>query len=225
MHLKKLKIAPIVIMNRFDQLRQTNPFIMPAVKTVEEYIKTQPAWETELDFLKKLVSQHNLVESIKWGSPVYIHDGKNVVGLSAFKSYVGLWFFQGGLLKDKAGKLVNAQEGKTQAMRQWRFGSLKEIEENQDLINLYIEEAIANQKAGKEIKAKVGKPLEIPQELQSRLDSDADLNTAFEALNLSKKRDFAEYIQLAKREETKLARLEKIIPMIMAGIGLNDKYK
>jgi len=198
---------------------------MASEKTVDSYIAKQTEWQKELNTLRKLVNQHKVKETIKWGSPVYESGGKNIVGLSAFKSYTGLWFFQGGLLKDKAGKLMNAQEGKTQAMRQWRFATLEEIEENADLIHTYIEEAIANQKAGKEIKAKVGKPLVIPTELQKRLEADTDLKEAFESLNLTKKRDYAEHIEIAKREETKMARLEKIIPMIKAGIGLNDKYK
>lgn len=197
---------------------------MTSHKTVDSYIARQAEWQQELKTLRNLVKQHEVNEAIKWGSPVYEWEGKNIVGLSAFKTYVGLWFFQGGLLKDKAGKLINAQEGKTQAMRQWRFSSMAEIEENAELIHSYMEEAIANQKAGKEIKAKVGKPLVIPAELQQQLDADAELKEAFESLNLTKKRDFAEHIEIAKREETKLARLEKIIPMIKAGIGLNDKY-
>lgn len=156
---------------------------------------------------------------------MYALEGKNILGIGAFKSYVGIWFFQGGLLKDEANKLMNAQEGKTQAMRQWRFESTEEIQEDFEIINSYIREAIANQKSGKKIKAKVGKPLVIPTELQSALNESTKLKEAFEALNLSKKREFAEYIQLAKREETKSKRLEKITPMILEGIGLNDKYK
>ncbi|MEC7755833.1 MULTISPECIES: DUF1801 domain-containing protein [unclassified Roseivirga] len=194
-------------------------------KTVSDYIIKHSEWQKELILLKDLVLSQPLEETIKWGAPVYTFKGKNIVGLGAFKSYVGLWFFQGALLKDKEQKLVNAQEGKTQAMRQWRFNSLSEIEANSSLITDYVKEAVANQKAGKEIKPKAGKPLEIPLELQEVFHKDTELKEAFEALNLTRKRDFAEYITLAKRAETKQSRLEKIIPMIRQGIGLNDKYK
>ncbi|GHE72472.1 hypothetical protein GCM10011340_31000 [Roseivirga thermotolerans] len=198
---------------------------MKMQKTVSDYIIKHSEWQNELILLKDLVLSQPLEETIKWGAPVYTFKGKNIVGLGAFKSYVGLWFFQGALLKDKEQKLVNAQEGKTQAMRQWRFNSLSEIEANSSLITDYVKEAVANQKAGKEIKPKAGKPLEIPLELQEVLHKDTELKEAFEALNLTRKRDFAEYITLAKRAETKQSRLEKIIPMIRQGIGLNDKYK
>lgn len=198
---------------------------MASEKTVDSYLAKHTDWQQELNTLRKLVNEHKMKETIKWGAPVYESEGKNIVGLSAFKAYVGLWFFQGALLKDKAGKLMNAQEGKTHAMRQWRFSTLAEIEENADFIRAYIKEAMANQKAGKEIKPKVGKPLVVPAELQQQLDADSPLKEAFESLSLTKKREFAEHIAMAKREETKAARLEKIIPMIKDGIGLNDKYK
>ena len=51
------------------------------------------------------------------------------------------------------------------------------------------------------------------------------LATIFESLTLTKKREFTEYISSAKRDDTKQKRLEKIIPMILNNIGLNDKYK
>lgn len=193
--------------------------------TVENFIETHENWRQELLTLKNLVALHDLKECIKWGSTVYTYNEKNVVGLSAFKHYVGLWFFQGGLLKDKAKKLVNAQEGKTIAMRQWRFYSLEEILTNESQIIAYLEESMANVKAGKEIKPKVGKPLIIPQELLSIFKKNPEIKEAFQSLNLNKKREFVEYIETAKQEKTKQQRLEKIIPMILSGIGLNDKYQ
>ena len=159
---------------------------------------------------------------MKWGIPTYCLKNKNVAGIGAFKSYAGLWFFNGSFLKDEEKKLINAQEGKTKGMRQWRFEVLKEIDEA--LVKSYIEEAIQNQKDGKEIKPEK-KPLIIPDELNEALASDSQLSEAFEALSLSCKREYAEHIAEAKREETKLKRLDKIIPMIMDKVGLNDKYK
>lgn len=200
---------------------------MEKQKTVASYIDKQEEWKASLLLLRELLQAEALEETIKWNFPVYTLDGKNLVGIGAFKSYVGIWFFQGGLLKDKQQKLVNAQEGKTQAMRQWRFQSIEEIEKDTELIRQYLKEAIANQVSGKEIKpARAGKkPLVIPTELQQALAKNTSLRDAFEALNLTKKREYAEYIETAKREATKQSRLEKIIPMIADGMGLNDKYK
>ena len=189
---------------------------------VEEYIAKKAQWQNELNFLRNILLDLPVDETIKWGSPFYTNKGKNIVGLSAFKNYCGLWFVQGALLKDKHNTLINAQEGKTAAMRQMRFTSLDEI--NVDIIKEYVLESVENQNLGKEIKPKK-KPLIIPIELQSELDKDQQLKEIFESFTLGKKRDYTEYISEAKREATKQTRLEKIIPMILSGVGLNDKYK
>ena len=118
--------------------------------SVEAYIRHNRQWWEELTSLRGMIRSTDLVETLKWGFPVYTIGGKNVVGLASFKSYVGLWFFQGALLKDTARKLINAQEGRTKAMRQWRLSSLSEIDEK--LVKTYLKEAIDNQKAGREVK-------------------------------------------------------------------------
>ena len=195
---------------------------MATVKTVDDFIEKQVDWKAPLIKFRELCQQSELEESIKWGIPVYSLHGKNIAGLVAFKSYVGIWFYQGVFLKDPYQKLVNAQEGTTKAMRQLRFHSEEEVD--YALVKEYIYEAIQNQKDGKEIKPDTKKPLVIPEELQQVLDDDPILKEAFNSLNLTKRRDYADYISFAKRAETKISRLEKIIPMIQKGIGLHDKY-
>ncbi|NNF21505.1 MAG: hypothetical protein HKN67_06160 [Saprospiraceae bacterium] len=195
---------------------------MIRAKTVEEYISKSGKWEAGLKILRSVLEHTELVETMKWGMPTYTFGKKNVVGFSAFKEHFGLWFFQGVFLSDPLKMLINAQEGKTRAMRQMRFTDHKDIEA--DIILSYIEEAIQNQKDGKEMKPE-RKPLLIPQLLQDAFSEQKELQNAFENLNLTRKREYAEYIESAKREETKLSRLQKIIPMIINGIGLNDKYR
>ena len=186
-------------------------------------MEKQTDYREELEKLRGILLDAGLEETIKWGAPTYTYQGKNVVGIGAFKSYFGLWFFQGALLEDKKKKLVNAQEGVTKAMRQWRFESAKEIDEK--LIKEYIKESVHNIDQGREIKAVRKKPLSLPPELQQALKKSKKLENSFNGFSLSKRRDFAEYISSAKRDETKHKRLEKIIPMILEGVGLNDKYK
>ncbi|KAB1159339.1 hypothetical protein F7018_03240 [Tenacibaculum aiptasiae] len=191
---------------------------------VVQYITDKNNWTQELNLLRSVLIELPLEETIKWGSPVYVYKGKNIVGMSAFKNYCGLWFFQGSFLKDDQKILENAQEGKTKAMRQWRFYKIEEIDV--DLLKSYVLEAIKNSEEGKELKPKRNtKPLIIPDELQSELDKDEKLKESFEKFTLSKKREFSDHISEAKREATKLKRLEKIIPMILNGVGLYDKYK
>jgi uncharacterized protein YdeI (YjbR/CyaY-like superfamily) len=192
---------------------------------VENYILKKEKWVKELELLRSTVLNLGLEETIKWGAPVYVDEGKNIVGFAAFKSYVGLWFFQGALIKDIEGKLINAQEGKTTAMRQWRFESFNGIVDELDQIAIYISEAVENSRSGREIKPNRNKSILVPEELQKVLDEDKLLNESFEKLSLGKKREYTEHISAAKRVQTKQSRVEKVIPMILEGVGLHDKYK
>lgn len=188
---------------------------------ISTYIANHDNHAQGLQLLHDIITDTGLQPTIKWGAPVYVLGKKNIVGMGAFKAYFGLWFFQGGLLKDHSKVLVNAQE-KTKALRQWRFKYVSEIDAN--LVKSYILEAIANQEAGREIKPEK-KELIIPIELDEALSTDADLEAAFEKLSHSCKREYAEYISEAKKAATKARRLEKITEMILQGNGLHDKYR
>ncbi len=195
---------------------------MDSFKTVDEFILNKPQWQEELVFLRKLMNQTEMKETVKWGMPVYTIGGKNVLGIGAFKEHFGIWFYQGVFLKDSKKLLINAQEGTTQAMRQLRYTSFEQMDEK--VILEYVSEAIENQKAGKMVKPQK-RELVIPGPLQELLDADAILNENFESLTEYKRKEYANYISQAKREETIQNRLAKIKPMIMEGIGMMDKYK
>src|SRR5690606_5232543 len=136
---------------------------MKSIKTAEEYILNASHGKEILIILREIIRLTELVETIKWGSPVYTINEKNVVGIGSFKSYAGLWFFQGALLKDEEKVLINAQTDVTKALRQWRFSTVDEIDDK--LILKYLHEAIQNQKQGKEHKPDRNKPVIIPDEL------------------------------------------------------------
>ncbi len=196
---------------------------MQSKKTVEQYIQSQKQWSKELKKLRETLLSTGLKEEMKWGAPIYTYEGKNITGIAAFKTYVGLWFHQGALLKDTKKKLVNAQEGKTKALRQWRFTSISAIDTK--LIQSYVKEAVKNAKEGKEIKPDRNKPVIIPEELSNYFKKSPATLKAFEALSKGKQREYAEYITEAAQPETKARRIEKILPLIVSGSGLHDKYK
>ena len=196
---------------------------MKKVHSVEEYIEVNSHFANELTILRDIINTTELDEAVKWSSPVYALNGKNVIGLGAFKNHFGIWFFNGVFLKDAKNLLVNAQE-KTKGLSQMRFESINDIDKQAVLA--YVKEAIDNQKLGKELKpVRKGKAVTIPNELQAALKTHTDLNTAFKALTPGKQREYCEHIETAKREATKQSRLEKITPMILQGVGLHDKYK
>lgn len=197
---------------------------MKKPKSVDHFIETREKWQKEVIRLREILLSMELEEAIKWSFPSYAHNGKNIVGIGGFKSYFGLWFYEGALLKDPQKVLNNAQEGKTQTMRQWRMTSAKEIKVRS--IKAYVKEAIEVSKQKKTpVKRKKKVSVKIPPELQAVLKTDKKAAKAFGELTPGRQRDYAEYIETAKRAETKLKRLEKIMPMIKEGVGLNDKYR
>lgn len=179
-------------------------------------------WHEELELLQQILNKTKLVETTKWGAPVYTHNGKNIVGFVGFKNHFTLWFYNGVFLTDPYKVLMSAQE-KTKALRQWRFNSKEEIDEQKILE--YINEAIQNADEGKEIKPEKFKSVSIPDLLKNEFDQDKDLRLAFNKLSPGKQKEYNLYIDEAKQERTKLARIEKIKPMILEGMGLHDKYK
>jgi len=194
------------------------------VQSIEEYIKANIKWYEALTILRDIIKSTDVEETIKWNAPVYSVDGKNVIGLGAFKNHFGIWFFNGVFLKDEKNLLTNAQEGRTKALRQMLFESVDDI--NKQAVLQYVKEAIENQKLGKEIKSdRTNKKPVITKELQNALDKDSVYKNSFNNLTPGRQREYCEYINTAKREPTKLSRLEKIKPMILQGIGLNEKYK
>lgn len=179
-------------------------------------------WEEELLFLKSIIDKTELVETIKWGGPIYVYNKKNVIGIGGFKNYFAIWFLNGVFLKDEKKRLINAQEDKTKSMRQWRFTSKDEVNEKEVLE--YIQEAIENEKQGKVIKP--SKKEAITSELlEKEMAQNPALKEAFAKFSPYKQYEFLEYIETAKQEKTKLSRIEKVIPMILENVGLNDKYR
>lgn len=179
-------------------------------------------WNDELRLLREIIQKTELVETNKWGGEVYTLNNKNVLGIGGFKNFFTIWFWNGVFLKDDAKVLVNANEGVTKGLRQWRFTSATEL--NEKLILHYINEAIANEKAGLSIKPEKKEAMKCDF-FSAALKADKALNSAFDRFTPGKQKEFWEYMATAKQGKTKETRLEKIRPMIIDGIGLNDKYR
>jgi uncharacterized protein YdeI (YjbR/CyaY-like superfamily) len=190
---------------------------------VEAFYSQEGLFKKGLAQLRQIAGQTGLVEEFKWNSPVYTLGGKNVFGITAFSSHFGIWFFNGLYLRDPLKVLENAQEGKTKAMRHWKFTSAEEIDPKAVLA--YMRDAVENQKKGKVWTPDKKKDAKPPDLLKAELEGDPGLRMAYELLSPYKRREFCEYIDTAKQEETKIKRLEKIIPMIREGVSLNDQYR
>ncbi|MFH6602007.1 YdeI family protein [Maribacter algicola] len=198
---------------------------MDILEKVEAYYETAHHFKEGINVLRDLALKANAEETFKWQAPVYAIDGKNVFWIARFKNHFGIGFFNGMFLKDPKNVLVNVQKGKTLTMRHWHFTSLDEIDEKGVLY--YIREALENQKKGLVLapaQKKKRKAVIVPQLLMDALKKNS-AEDIFKKLSPYKQTEYAEYIADAKQEKTKIKRLDKIIPIIKKGKGLNDKYR
>ncbi|WP_394970637.1 YdeI family protein [uncultured Croceitalea sp.] len=197
---------------------------MDKSEKVEAYYEEEHHYKNAIGILRGLVLKTKLEETYKWMFPTYTLEGKNVLSICKFKGHFCIWFFNGVFLTDSNNVLRNAQDGKTKAMRQWKFTEENQIDKK--AILGYISEAIDNQKNGRiSYPSKTSKPIAIPELLLTEFKKNKQLKNAYNTLTTYKQKEFNEHIATAKQEKTKLRRLEKIIPMILAGEGLSDKYR
>lgn len=199
---------------------------MKKISNIADYLATNPHYSKEIELLREIISDYpELSETFKWSSPTYTVNKKNVIAIGAFKNHIALWFFNGVFIDDKHNLLINASEDKTKGLRQIRFENISEIEQKRQYLDYYIRSAIENQLAGMEIKPEKVKHGPAHPMLQQSFEKDPQLKAAFDKLTPFKQREYSEYLDSAKREATKATRLEKILPMIAEGRGLNDRYR
>jgi uncharacterized protein YdeI (YjbR/CyaY-like superfamily) len=188
---------------------------------VDGYLKRSKKWREELTKLREIVLGAGLTEELKWGKPCYAFEGSNLVILIGFKEYCGLLFCKGALLKDPKGILIKPGAS-TQAARQLRFTNVRDIVKMMPVLKAYVREAIAAEKAGLKVNFKTS-PEPVPEELQARLEKNAALKAAFKALTPGRQRGYILHFSAAKQSKTREARIEKWIPQILAGKGINDR--
>ena len=178
-------------------------------------------YPAETAALQSIAKSCGLVEKIKWGKPCFMHDGKNIVLIQRFNDYIALMFFKGALLKDPK-KLLSRVGEHMQAPRQFRFTSVEQIEDAAAAIRDFIEQTIALEKAGAKVALKKVSDVPVPEELQARLDADPALRKAFAALTPGRQKGYLYQIAAAKQSATRAARVEKFVPGILEGKGIND---
>ena len=130
-------------------------------------------------------------------------------------------FFKGALLKDAAG-ILDKPGPNTQSARVIRFTSVAQIEEMESTLRAYVFEAIELEKAGLKVDFKAKTQPAFPAELQAMFQQGPDLKTSFHALTPGRQRAYNLHFTAAKQAKTRMARIEKCVPRILDGIGLND---
>ncbi len=188
---------------------------------VDDYIGNLKNWQTEIALLRTIVLDCGLTEEFKWRTPCYSFQGKNIVLLGSFKEYCAISFLKGSLLQDANGILSKPGEN-SQAVRLIRFTDWEEILKIKPIMKNYIHEAIELEKAGLKVNFKSNTELELVAELQKTLAENPVLKSAFEALTPGRQRAYNLYFSASKQSKTRETRIEKYIPRILDGKGIND---
>ena len=188
---------------------------------VDEFLSKAKKWRAEFEKLRMIILDCQLNEEFKWGVPCYTFQDRNIVLMHGFKDYCAILFFKGALLKDSKGVLIQQTEN-VQAGRQIRFTSVREIVEMEPILKAYIQEAIEVEKAGLKVNLKKSTEFSIPDEFQKKLDEIPALKTALYALTPGRQRAYILYFSTPKLSKTRQSRVEKWMPQILKGKGLND---
>ena len=188
---------------------------------VDAFIDRAGKWRAEFIALREILLKAGLTEELKWGVPCYALNGKNVALIHGFKDYCAVLFVKGALLKDARGLLIR-QTDNVQAARQMRFTSLGEIAAREDGLAAYILEAAEIERAGLSVDFKESAEFAVPDEFRARLDESPQLKEAFDTLTPGRQRAYLLHFSGAKQSATRAARVEKCIPKILAGKGLDD---
>ena len=194
---------------------------MDGKQAVDDFIAHAPKWQNEFRQLRTILLDCSLTEEIKWGKPCYTFQSSNIVIMQGFKEYCALLFVKGALLPDPQAILIRQTEH-VQAARQIRFTSTDEIMALQAILKTYILEAIEVEKAGLKVEYKETEEFPIPEEVEAAFQEDPALQTAFKTLTPGRQRAYLLYFSAPKQAKTRMARIEKYRPQILAGKGLND---
>lgn len=189
--------------------------------SVDGYYNNAKKWKVELNKLRTIVLDCQLVEELKWKHPCYTFNNSNIVIIHAFKEYCAIGFFKGVLLKDANGILIQQTEN-SQSSRQIRFTSIKEVEELQNTIQSYIYEAIEIEEAGLKVELKKSTDLIFPEELLNIFEANPLLKAAFFSLTPGRQRAYNLYFTAPKQSKTRVARVENYIQQILNGKGISD---
>lgn len=187
---------------------------------VTKFLKKSKQWQDEITKLRSVILSTKLEENFKWNLPCYTYEGNNVAIIQPFKLCLGLMFFKGTLLKDSKKVLVDNGPN-SQAGRRFEFASVQDITKLSSVIKAYIKEAIAIEESGQKVEFKK-QPQPLPDELTQMLAKNSSLKKAFTSLTPGRQRAYILYFSGAKKSETRKARIEKCVPLILKGKGLND---
>jgi uncharacterized protein YdeI (YjbR/CyaY-like superfamily) len=171
--------------------------------------------------LRRILTQMGLSEHVKWGHPCYMHAGRNIAIMGAFRDNMRLSFFEAALLRDPEG-ILERQGPNTRHPDMIRFTDNDQVAEREPVIRAYLREAMDYAEQG--LRApKPERDLDLPDEMTEAMDADPDLAEAFHALTPGRQKSYAFALGSAKSSETRMRRIEKFRSHILAGKGALER--
>jgi len=189
---------------------------------IDNYISNLPEFSQEIcKILRDCIHTANpeVMEDWKWRIPCF-NGSKLVIGIAGFKKHVSLTFFNGAQLKDKYN--LFSDDCNAQNNRIIKFSSTTEINKS-ELID-YCKEAFIIDKIGMK-KVTINKEVTVPELLQNALNNNLKAKENFENMAYTYRKEYAQHINEAKRETTKLKRLKKVILNLEKNIKMHEQYK
>ena len=178
-------------------------------------------WTHGLNELRRICLASGLVETVKWGHPCYMHAGRNIVIIGAFRGDFRLSFFHAALMKDPEG-VLEKQGPNTQHPDMIRFVDNAQVTKMEPVILSYLKEAMGYAQAGVKPPREESE-IELPDELVEALDSDPELAEAFHGLTPGRKKSYAINLNSVKKSETRVSRIAKFRDHILAGKGALER--
>jgi uncharacterized protein YdeI (YjbR/CyaY-like superfamily) len=196
---------------------------------IDDYIdKSAEFARPILQHLRKLVHQANsdVIETIKWGFASFDYKGP-LCSMASFKQHCVFGFWKAKLLHDPEGHLSERAHQFGEAMGNLgRITSLSDLPPDTVLIN-FIKEASRLNEEGVKLppppkKDKVD--LVIPDFFMEGLKKNSAALSVFEKFSASNKREYVDWLNEAKTDETRSRRLETALEWIAEGKIRNWKY-
>lgn len=178
-------------------------------------------WSAGLAALRTLCRQAGLVETAKWGHPCYMASDRNIAIIGALRGDFRLSFFHAALLKDPA-RILEKQGPNTQSPDMIRFTDAAQVTARQATILAYLHEAMGYAAAGLTA-PRNPRTLDLPNEFVDAMDADPELAEAFHRLTPGRQRSYAIALNAAKKPETRILRISKFRPAILAGKGAQER--
>jgi hypothetical protein len=189
---------------------------------IDDYIaRAAPFAQPVLRHLRELVHEAcpDVEETIKWGSPHFMYRGM-LCGMAAFKAHATFGFWKGTHLVPDAADDAMGQFGRLTAVR--------DLPPKKQIIALVRKAMALNEQPAAPVRKTPATPRPAPEPsaaFAAALAADRRAGACFATLSPSQRREYVEWIDEAKREETRTRRLAQAIAWLAEGKTRNWKYE